>query len=78
MLHGFVVVDLNWTRFIVCKGEKMLSWHEIDTVTFCEKITQFLNEHPTPSGKDNGSGNVNDNYDKVWSIMVIQLGDLYC
>ena len=29
----------------------MFSWHETDTVTFCEKITQFLNEHPSPSGK---------------------------
>ncbi|KAJ6222127.1 hypothetical protein RDWZM_000672 [Blomia tropicalis] len=31
-------------------GEKMVSWNEIDTMTFCDNITQFLSEHPRPGG----------------------------
>lgn len=34
-------------------GEKVKSWQEVDTVTFCEQVTQFLNEHPSPSGQSN-------------------------
>lgn len=30
----------------------MISWHEVDTITFCENITQFLIEHPSPGPKD--------------------------
>lgn len=33
-------------------GEKMISWHEVDTISFCEKVTQFLLEHPSPGPKD--------------------------
>ncbi len=30
----------------------MISWHEVDTISFCEKVTQFLLEHPSPGPKD--------------------------
>ncbi|KAF7490058.1 UBX domain-containing protein 7 [Sarcoptes scabiei] len=30
-------------------GEKLIYWNGLDTITFCEKVTQFLNEHPSPS-----------------------------
>jgi hypothetical protein len=31
-------------------GEKLRSWTTIDSVTFCDLVTEFLMEHPSPSG----------------------------
>lgn len=30
----------------------MVSWSEVDTVMFCDNITQFLSEHPSPIPKE--------------------------
>ena len=29
----------------------MISWSEVDTMTFCDNITQFLSEHSNPGPK---------------------------
>ncbi|XP_029833348.4 UBX domain-containing protein 7 [Ixodes scapularis] len=31
-------------------GEKVLSWNQVDAVKFCDAVTEFLAEHPTPDG----------------------------
>jgi hypothetical protein len=31
-------------------GEKMRHWSALDAVVFCEHITEFINEHPSPDG----------------------------
>lgn len=36
-------------------GEKMKTWTEIDIMIFCDNITQFLNKHPSPYGKNEKS-----------------------
>ncbi|OTF73706.1 UBX domain-containing protein 7-like protein [Euroglyphus maynei] len=46
-VHQFPYISIIDPR----TGEKIIFWNEIDTVTFCEKVTQFLNEHPSPAGK---------------------------
>ncbi|KAK6175714.1 hypothetical protein SNE40_014111 [Patella caerulea] len=34
-------------------GEKMISWHKMDPLTFCDCVTEFLALHSTDSGSDN-------------------------
>lgn len=31
-------------------GEKVLSWNQVDAMKFCDAVTEFLTEHPTPDG----------------------------
>lgn len=33
-------------------GELVRQWNKIDTLTFCDKLTQFLTDHPSPLEKD--------------------------
>lgn len=34
------------------QGEKMISWQQIDIMTFCDSLTRFLHTHPTPTVDD--------------------------
>lgn len=33
-------------------GELVREWNKVETVTFCDKLTQFLTDHPSPLEKD--------------------------
>lgn len=32
-------------------GERLVSWHKLDAVTFCDLVTEFLTAHPSLDGK---------------------------
>ena len=56
---------------ILCfQGEKIIFWHELDTVTFCEKVTQFLNEHPSPAGKSETANNPSISYENFQKVIL--------
>jgi len=40
-------------------GEKMRCWTAIDPVSFCDLVTEFLHDHPSPSGTTGSSDNLN-------------------
>ncbi|XP_037563720.1 UBX domain-containing protein 7-like [Dermacentor silvarum] len=47
----YKVVDYPYVAILDPRtGEKVLSWNQVDAVKFCDAVTEFLAEHPTPDG----------------------------
>ncbi|XP_077515607.1 UBX domain-containing protein 7-like [Amblyomma americanum] len=47
----YKVVDYPYVAILDPRtGEKVLSWNQVDAVKFCDAVTEFLTEHPTPDG----------------------------
>jgi len=74
-IHGQVILfseclllSIILLKYILL-GEKMISWSEVDTMTFCDNITQFLSEHPSPGG--NIANATPNNFDKVKKMLLL-------
>lgn len=57
----------------------MISWNEIDTMTFCDSITQFLSEHSSPGGVNPAIASTSTNdFDKVTLNIFVSSNDSMC